>query len=604
MTTKDNTEIPGKLGVSYLRVSTKEQAEKGGQAEGYSIPAQREANRRKATSMDAAIIAEFVDAGESAKSADRPDLKRMLTYLAKNHVDYVLVHKVDRLARNRVDDVEITLAIRRSGATLVSATENIDETPSGMLLHGIMSSIAEFYSRNLATEVLKGMTQKAQTGGTPSRAPLGYRNIGRITAEGREERTVEVDPDRGPLIAWAFVAYATGEWTLRSLADELELRGLTTRQTPKLPARAVTPNVLQRILTNPYYRGEVRYRGVRHAGRHQPLVDDGTWGQVQDVLAVHLVGERQREHRHYLKSSVFCGDCGSRLIITNAKNRHGTIYPYFICIGRQMKRTNCTRKAVLIARVEELIEDYWQTVQLDGNLRTTLGAGLRAELAASEQEAAAEQRHLEREKQALTMQRQKLLEAIYSGAVPMDLIAGEQERITSRLATIDQRLGATATEFAVIETNLARALDLAEDCHTAYLSAEPALRRLFNQAFFTRLYIDQDGVRGELAEPFDVLLGELAAGATAAGLVQAAEPCPRDAGGRATEQPDAHIWRNAVDTLLVGPKTSMSWENNTAPDDVGGWCDGSGFDPVYRGEGLSKATVVGPEGLEPSLART
>jgi DNA invertase Pin-like site-specific DNA recombinase len=87
-----------------------------------------------------------------------------------------------------VDDVEITLAIKRAGATLVSATENI---------HGITSSIAEFYSRNLATEVHKGMSQKAKTGGTPGKAPVGYLNIVRRTIEGREERTVEVDPERG-----------------------------------------------------------------------------------------------------------------------------------------------------------------------------------------------------------------------------------------------------------------------------------------------------------------------------------------------------------------------------------------------------------------------
>jgi hypothetical protein len=167
----------------------------------------------------------------------------------------VLVHKVDRLARNRVDDVEINVAIKKSGATLVSATENIDETPSGMLLHGIMSSIAEFYSRNLATEVHKGMSQKARTGGTPGKAPLGYRNIGRLTPEGREERTVEPDPDRAALITWAFTTYATGDWTLRSMADELETRGLTTRRTPKLASRPVQPNVLHSILTNPYYKG-------------------------------------------------------------------------------------------------------------------------------------------------------------------------------------------------------------------------------------------------------------------------------------------------------------------------------------------------------------
>ena len=149
------------LAVSYLRVSTKEQASKGGRDEGFSIPAQREANLRKARELNAIIVEEFVDAGESARKADRPDLVRMIEYVKTNHIAYCIVHKVDRLARNRADDVSIHLALKEAGVMLVSATENIDETPSGMLLHGIMSTIAEFYSRNLATEVSKGMTQKA-----------------------------------------------------------------------------------------------------------------------------------------------------------------------------------------------------------------------------------------------------------------------------------------------------------------------------------------------------------------------------------------------------------------------------------------------------------
>ncbi|WP_223148983.1 recombinase family protein [Changpingibacter yushuensis] len=155
------TPFPGSFAVSYLRVSTKEQAEKGGTDEEYSIPAQREANRRKAEQIGATVIEEFVDAGESACKADRPELMRMIKYVAEHQVNYCIVHKVDRLARNRADDVAIHLALRDAGVMLVSASENIDETPSGMLLHGIMSSIAEFYSRNLATETVKGTTQKA-----------------------------------------------------------------------------------------------------------------------------------------------------------------------------------------------------------------------------------------------------------------------------------------------------------------------------------------------------------------------------------------------------------------------------------------------------------
>ena len=88
---------------------------------------------------------------------------------SERDVDFVIVHKIDRLARNRGDDVNITLAIREAGAQLVSVSENIDETPSGMLLHGIMSSIAEFYSRNLATEVIKGTRKKVEGGTYPGR---------------------------------------------------------------------------------------------------------------------------------------------------------------------------------------------------------------------------------------------------------------------------------------------------------------------------------------------------------------------------------------------------------------------------------------------------
>jgi len=86
------------MAVVYLRVSTKEQAQRGGEAEGFSIPAQREACRRKAEQLGARVVEEFIDAGESARSADRPSLQRLLKYVFEQAVDFVIVHKVDRLA--------------------------------------------------------------------------------------------------------------------------------------------------------------------------------------------------------------------------------------------------------------------------------------------------------------------------------------------------------------------------------------------------------------------------------------------------------------------------------------------------------------------------
>ena len=249
-----------KFAVSYLRVSTRGQAERGGGAdEGFSIPAQREANKRKALSMGAIVGKEFVDRGASAKSADRPELQKMLEYVKENadRVDYVIVHKVDRLARNRGDDIDIMRTLRECGVQLVSASESIDDTPAGMLLHGIMSSIAEFYSQNLANEVKKGMGEKVKSGGTPTRAPLGYLNIRRMDDKGREERTVVLDEERAPLIKLAFEEYATGNWTVNDLAEHLAACGLTTRATPRIPSVPVDKRVLNTVLVNPYYKGVV-----------------------------------------------------------------------------------------------------------------------------------------------------------------------------------------------------------------------------------------------------------------------------------------------------------------------------------------------------------
>ena len=259
--------------VIYLRVSTKDQAHKGGEVEGYSIPAQRAACKRKAESLGAHVIDEFVDAGESAKTSARPQLQAMLNRLSKGDIQYVIVHKIDRLARNRVDDVQINVAIRAAGAQLVSVSENIDETPSGSLMHGVMSSIAEFYSKNLATEVIKGMEQKLRSGGTVYMTPTGYVNVTQ-TVEGQVIKTVEVDPERAFLMQWGFEAYATGRYSLRTLADILEAKGLTYRPGLGKPERPIRANHLHRLLRNRYYMGKLTWKGVEYQGKHTRLVSE------------------------------------------------------------------------------------------------------------------------------------------------------------------------------------------------------------------------------------------------------------------------------------------------------------------------------------------
>jgi site-specific DNA recombinase len=117
--------------VIYVRVSTKEQAERDGDAEGYSIPAQREACKRKAASLDAAVIEEFADRGESARTADRPELQRLLDFVIDNDVTYVIVHKIDRLAATEPTTSPSTSPSSRPGSSWCRSRRTSTRPPRG-----------------------------------------------------------------------------------------------------------------------------------------------------------------------------------------------------------------------------------------------------------------------------------------------------------------------------------------------------------------------------------------------------------------------------------------------------------------------------------------
>ena len=483
-------QLTPKRAVSYIRVSTREQAQRGGSEEGFSLPAQREANKRKAQSMGALVVKEFADRGESARSANRPELQKMLAYLKEDGgIDYVIVHKLDRLARNRADDVEINRAFEDAGVRLVSTSENIDQTPGGMLLHGIMSSIAEFYSRNLANEVIKGMGEKARNGGTLGKAPLGYLNVRARDENGREVRTIALDEERAPLIRLAFTEYATGQWTTKRLAAHLHDRGLTTVPTARKPAKAVSGAQLHRMLRHPYYKGTISFQGVEYPGAHDPLVDEETWSQVQAVLDSHRFGERERRHNHHLKTTVYCGLCGARLLVQNTRNSKGDLYPYFICARRQ-RTHDCAFRAVLIDVVEEQMNALYRTIQLGRQDRQLVEQYVREEISRLERDKDRTIRSLTTRRTNIEDKRRRLMHAHYEGAVPLELLKEEQTQLTSELDHIERQLAAYQADITEVRQRLTQALDLLEDCHRLYQAAPPHLKKLLNQVFFERILVN------------------------------------------------------------------------------------------------------------------
>ncbi len=141
----------------YARVSNEEQVQ------GYSLDAQLDAMRRHCLQMGWQAVAEFVEPGASARTVQRTQFQAMIAQARAHAFDILLVHKLDRVSRNREDAVIYKGLLRREGIQVVSVTEPNDGSPAGKLQEGMLEIFAEWFSANLAQETRKGhFTTSAQ----------------------------------------------------------------------------------------------------------------------------------------------------------------------------------------------------------------------------------------------------------------------------------------------------------------------------------------------------------------------------------------------------------------------------------------------------------
>ena len=430
----------------YVRVSSTGQLGRDGDEDGYSIPAQVKACEREALDRGARVATVYVERAESAKSDDRPVLQQMMAELPTLGVKYLIVHKVDRMARNRLDDATLYQRLVAMGIKLVSASENIDDTPAGQLMHGMLATFAEYYSNNLATEIKKGLRQKHEGGGTPFRPPIGYLSHRELIA-GRDIRSVVLDPERAPLIRLAFELYATGQWTLHSLAAHLEEQGLRYRATRKLPERPLGHNRIHDLLRNPYYKGIVLWDGRRYPGRHERLVSPDTFDQVQILLAAARIGgDRPQIHEHYLRSTVVCEHCQGRLLYGRHRSRSGLYYEYFSCTNRAARRRRdmqCPSGHYAVDLVEREVESLYATLRIPADVQETIRRELHVELADRTSLVRAEADRHEHTLTRIESKQEKLIQLYYKDLVSEDVLEREQDKLkTERRAA--EHLRATA----------------------------------------------------------------------------------------------------------------------------------------------------------------
>ena len=137
----------------------------------------------------------------------------------------------------------------------------------------------------------------------------------------------------------------------------------------------------------------------------------------QLVLVGHANGEHTLKHPHYLKSTIYCGICGSRLIITNATPKNVT-YEYFVCLGRHSKKQpDCTFRATLAEQIEDEVARLYQRIRLHPHARRQLEQTLHAQLTELSEQTAQELDDLTANHRRLERQREKLLQAHYADAM-------------------------------------------------------------------------------------------------------------------------------------------------------------------------------------------
>lgn len=485
--------------VMYVRVSTKEQAE-----EGYSIAAQQAACARYITDKGWDLVDVYTDRGESARTADRPRFQAMLERIREDgSIDLLVVHKLDRMARNIKDYATVREMLEHAGVRLISVTEGLEATASGKMVEGMLAVVAEWYSNNLSSEIRKGQIQKLQEGGWPTMAPIGYRNIRVDGSLGQRHGRATIVPDsQAPLVRQAFELYASTQWSLSRLGSEMYARGARNRRGGRLARSGLCD-----MLKNVAYIGKVPWKGIIYDGTHEAIVPVALFEQVQAVLAsFERSKERQRTHSHFLKGILRCGSCGSRLILNMIKGRNKKDFPYFTCASKFNDRVKCAEPYVPVALMEHLVEDLFREVRLPEGIEDLIERHLESEVADEERGRAHSTRFIAKGLQRLSNQKDRLLDLFLSKDIDRATFRARKERIEAEIVELESRMGNQTEKLEQARELIEKAITLTRNCHEGYTTAPPDGKKLWNQVFFAEIVVkDRTIVRATYQEPFRAL---------------------------------------------------------------------------------------------------
>ena len=323
----------------YFRVSDEDQVE------GYSLDAQRRAFGEFCRGKGWEPVAEYSEEGRSAwleSMAKRPAFRQMLEDAQARKFDVLVTHTLDRFSRNLRVMLDAFHTFSQSDVTYVSITQEIDYSkPEGKLFMTMLGAFAQYFSDALSGHTKKGMRERAQQGLFNGEPPFGYARCDAECFGLSEVHTgCHVEQEKASMILAIFERYASGTESMSSLAERINEQGFRTKGKRKaeffkelveVDGRRFTHWAIRDILKNPFYVGKVRHKEELFDGRHQAIVSQELFDEVQEQMSKNRsrkssASNGKKPNPHLLAGLLRCHECGTTLWSQKQGSQTGTYY--------------------------------------------------------------------------------------------------------------------------------------------------------------------------------------------------------------------------------------------------------------------------------------
>jgi site-specific DNA recombinase len=459
------------------------------QIQGYSLDAQDRAGHGYCEAHAWDLAAVYRDEGKSARTDDlakRPEFLRMLEDAEAGLFDVVIVHKLDRFARNLRVTLETLDRLNRCGVGFVSISENMDfASPIGKVILATLAAFAQYYSDNLSFETKKGKAERKAQGLYNGLLPFGIKPNTKRNADGvpvTDPQSAPVpDPETYPGLLLAFRLAAEGK-SDRDVAEALNAAGYrTSGNRGKNP---FTKDSVRRILTNRFYLGQLPDgNGGWIGGAHEPVLDEELFMRALDARQSNAspAANVRRTHRRYsLSGLAVCGGCGGPLHFHTAPNGKARAYCY-----RVRQRSGCGQRATYLDRIEAQLGAYLATFTVP---QETVDAVFRLYRGATVQRDDEERRRRE-----IAARLERIKELYTWGDLTREAYVADRDRLEAELATLRG-----ATDQAAV---LAQAAELLRDLAAAWERATDAQKSDLARLVFRSVEIRGDRVIAVVPQP-------------------------------------------------------------------------------------------------------